>query len=678
MKRLFKFFSLTIMFALLVTQMGFSSTPVHATSSGLTFTAFSPSLPSGWAEFGRLSGVWGSSANDVYAVGYGEDGNYKYMPLLYHYDKSGWTNASLSLPSGWTAGSLSGVWGSSASDVYAVGDGSHPGNAGSPLIYHNGGSGWTASSPSLPSGWDIGDLMGVWGSSASNIYAVGCGFSFNPGPTGPLPLIYYYGGSGWSNITPSLPSGWTSGQLEGVWASSTTSDVYAVGFGNNGTTTLPLLYHYDGSGWTGSSPSMGSGRTLGQLFSVWGSSASDIYAVGYGDDVPLIYHYDGSGWTNDSPSLPSGWSNSFLWGVWGSSGSDIYAFGNGDRDLAYYHYDGNSWTSSKSSPSLPSGWTSSDWGGVWGSSASDVYAIGSGYNSTGHELPLIYHGTPGTQSPPIVTAFAATSPTNNPNIPITSFTASDDGGVTGYMITASSAAPLSTDPNWLASAPATYPVAGDGTYTLYPWAKDAAGNVSAVYGSPAVVIVNTTTPVLVSPASGSKVSTFRPAFKWLAVTGYTKYRIEVSKYSNFASPLVNATVTALSYTPTVNLPANTKLYWSVRIVRPNGTFGALTTPYYFTIGLKAPTLTTPANLVTGVAHKPTFKWQAVSGATSYTIQVSTSSTFGTFLINVKIGSTTYISTVTLPGNKVLYWRVMATGAVGSSPWSSVFHFTTVP
>ncbi len=524
MKRLFKFFSLTIMFALLVTQMGFSSTPVHATSSGLTFTAFSPSLPSGWAEFGRLSGVWGSSANDVYAVGYGEDGNYKYMPLLYHYDKSGWTNASLSLPSGWTAGSLSGVWGSSASDVYAVGDGSHPGNAGSPLIYHNGGSGWTAS----------------------------------------------------------------------------------------------------------------------------------------------------------SPSLPSGWSNSFLWGVWGSSGSDIYAFGNGDRDLAYYHYDGNSWTSSKSSPSLPSGWTSSDWGGVWGSSASDVYAIGSGYNSTGHELPLIYHGTPGTQSPPIVTAFAATSPTNNPNIPITSFTASDDGGVTGYMITASSAAPLSTDPNWLASAPATYPVAGDGTYTLYPWAKDAAGNVSAVYGSPAVVIVNTTTPVLVSPASGSKVSTFRPAFKWLAVTGYTKYRIEVSKYSNFASPLVNATVTALSYTPTVNLPANTKLYWSVRIVRPNGTFGALTTPYYFTIGLKAPTLTTPANLVTGVAHKPTFKWQAVSGATSYTIQVSTSSTFGTFLINVKIGSTTYISTVTLPGNKVLYWRVMATGAVGSSPWSSVFHFTTVP
>jgi len=675
MKRISKFFSLTIMFALLVTQMGLSSTPVHATSSGLTFTAFAPSLPSGWGEEGRLYSVWGSSANDVYAAGYGANGNY--MPLLYHYDESGWSNASPSLPNGWTAGFLYSVWGSSANDVYAVGYGSHPGSASSPLIYHNGGSGWTASSPSLPIGWNDGLLFGVWGSSTSNIYAVGCGFS--PSSTTPLPLIYYYGGSGWSNITPSLPSGWTSGQLEGVWASSTTSDVYAVGFGNNGTTTLPLLYHYDGSGWTGSSPSMLSGWTLGQLFGVWGSSASDVYTVGYGvhnADVPLMYHNDGSGWTNDNPSLPSGWSNGSLNGMWGSSGSDIYAVGDGDSDLVY-HYDGNGWTSS--SPSLPSGWTYDYWNSVWGSSASDVYAVGSGWNSTDHEVPLIYHGTPGTQSPPIVIAFTATSPTNNLNIPITSFTASDDVGVTGYMITASSTAPLATDPNWLGSAPTTYHVASNGHYTLYPWAKDAAGNVSAVYASPVSVTVNTTTPILVSPANTAKVPTFRPTFRWLAVTGVTKYQIEVSRSASLASPLVNATVTTLSYISTVNLPANVKLYWSVRTVKSNGTTGAWTTPYYtFTIGLNAPTLTTPANKLTGVAHKPTFKWNAVSGATSYTIEVSTSSSFSTLLINVKVGSTTYIPTITLPGNKVLYWRVMATGAVGSSAWSSVFNFTTTP
>jgi hypothetical protein len=114
-------------------------------------------------------------------------------------------------------------------------------------------------------------------------------------------------------------------------------------------------------------------------------------------------------------------------------------------------------------------------------------------------------------------------------------------------------------------------------------------------------------------------------------------------------------------------------------VKSGGTTGPWTTPYYsFTIKLSAPALISPANNSIGIAHKPSFKWNAVSGATTYTIEVSTSSTFSTLLINVKVGSTTYIPTVTLPGNKKLYWRVMSTGAVGSSAWSSVFHFTTTP
>ena len=41
-------------------------------------------------------------------------------------------------------------------------------------------------------------------------------------------------------------------------------------------------------------------------------------------------------------------------------------------------------------------------------------------------------------------------------------------------------------------------VSSDGTYTLYPWAKDAAGHISAVFGSPASVTVDTTAPTVVS------------------------------------------------------------------------------------------------------------------------------------------------------------------------------------
>jgi hypothetical protein len=44
-------------------------------------------------------------------------------------------------------------------------------------------------------------------------------------------------------------------------------------------------------------------------------------------------------------------------------------------------------------------------------------------------------------------------------------------------------------PGWLAHAPASFVVPSAGSYTLYPWAKDAAGNVSKVFPSPVTVIV---------------------------------------------------------------------------------------------------------------------------------------------------------------------------------------------
>jgi len=93
----------------------------------------------------------------------------------------------------------------------------------------------------------------------------------------------------------------------------------------------------------------------------------------------------------------------------------------------------------------------------------------------------VYVGT-GDTIAPSVDSFAATSPSNSVNIPITDFSASDDTAVTGYLITESATPPAAGDAGWSGTAPATYTVIGEGTYDLYPWAKDAAGNVSAVYG----------------------------------------------------------------------------------------------------------------------------------------------------------------------------------------------------
>ena len=106
---------------------------------------------------------------------------------------------------------------------------------------------------------------------------------------------------------------------------------------------------------------------------------------------------------------------------------------------------------------------------------------------------------------PAVTAFTATTPSTSLNIPISSLTATDNVAVTGYMITESSTPPLAGDAGWTGTPPATYSVASDGTYTLYPWAKDAAGNVSSLFGTPATVVVDTTAPTITStvPTNGA-------------------------------------------------------------------------------------------------------------------------------------------------------------------------------
>jgi large repetitive protein len=99
---------------------------------------------------------------------------------------------------------------------------------------------------------------------------------------------------------------------------------------------------------------------------------------------------------------------------------------------------------------------------------------------------------------PTVNTFAAATPSASLSILITAFTASDTAGVTGYLITESSTPPSIGAAGWSSSAPITYVVAGDGAYTLYPWAKDAAGNISAAFGAPATVSVDASAPIVLS------------------------------------------------------------------------------------------------------------------------------------------------------------------------------------
>jgi hypothetical protein len=121
------------------------------------------------------------------------------------------------------------------------------------------------------------------------------------------------------------------------------------------------ILHYDGSSW-----SLMTCVSKVELTGVWGSSASDVFAVGYNDkNLGVILHYDGSSWsimTVDTIRV------NFA-GVWGSSASDVFAVGAYKLGKSIMHYDGSSWL-------LMTNGINAALSGVWGSSASDVFAVG--------------------------------------------------------------------------------------------------------------------------------------------------------------------------------------------------------------------------------------------------------------------------------------------------------------
>ncbi len=196
---------------------------------------------------------------------------------------------------------LKGVWGSSATDVFAVGENG--------MILHYDGLEWIKmKSPTVE------HLYGVWGSSPSNVYAVGASGT-----------IIHYNGLVWSA---DIDSDTTEG-LRAIWGTGS-SDIYSGG--DSGT-----ILHYDGISWS----AMESNSTA-WLLGMWGTSNTSIYAVGgFYDGVGgwfhpdswdggVILHYDGNSWSELKTDI-----DRRLFSIWGSSESDIYTVGAGATILHY-------------------------------------------------------------------------------------------------------------------------------------------------------------------------------------------------------------------------------------------------------------------------------------------------------------------------------------------------------
>jgi hypothetical protein len=105
---------------------------------------------------------------------------------------------------------------------------------------------------------------------------------------------------------------------------------------------------------------------------------------------------------------------------------------------------------------------------------------------------------PSDTTAPVVSAFSLPTTATTLSVPVTSFTATDNVGVTGYMITKTATAPAASAAGWSASAPSSVTAVAGGNI-FYAWAKDAAGNVSLSRSAGVTVTTSsadTTKPVL--------------------------------------------------------------------------------------------------------------------------------------------------------------------------------------
>ncbi len=95
---------------------------------------------------------------------------------------------------------------------------------------------------------------------------------------------------------------------------------------------------------------------------MWGTSSSNVYAVG---NNGTVLHYDCTAWTT-----PASATTHDLWAVWGSSPTDVYAVGivSAGSIATILHYDGTAWSALTSD-------TGPSFYGLW-VNASGLYAVG--------------------------------------------------------------------------------------------------------------------------------------------------------------------------------------------------------------------------------------------------------------------------------------------------------------
>lgn len=293
-----------------------------------------------------LFSVWGSSASDVWAVGSGG--------TILHFDGQAWARVPTT-----TSETFHSVWGSGAGDVWVA--------ASTHLVLHGSGwdggaSGFTNVPPDATA--SVATLYGLGGSGPNDLWAVGDWTIIEGRTFG----AFHWAGASWARVPVvndfSRPGAVDRVALRSVWAAGA-SDVWLGG--SSGRTfrnavwspqvpipftpvphmaALPPWKEYDSA-------------SRADVERTWGTASNDVWMAG---SHGVVRHWDGS--------------SEFLWrtvdlgtsvdlhGVWGQSGS-VWVVG---EEGTIVRFDGATWSREKSDPV-------SRLYGVWGH-GKDTWIVG--------------------------------------------------------------------------------------------------------------------------------------------------------------------------------------------------------------------------------------------------------------------------------------------------------------
>jgi hypothetical protein len=282
------------------------------------------------------------------------------------------------------------------------------------------------------------------------------------------------------------------------------------------------------------------------------------------------------------------------------------------------------------------------------------------------------------------------TPTDGANLTYNrpTFTWNTVTGTTGYTIQISRNSLFTQLVSTTSVTTTTYTVTADLPINIPLWwrVQSRATNGPSAWSTArtAITALPPSVPALSAPANSGLTTNYTPRLDWKdstvpVGTTFLKYELQLAANSTFTSPTstaISGTETNSEYTLPTNLTPNTTYYWRVRSYNTDGEYGNWSTAYKLRTAVLPPTLSTPTDGTNLTYNRPTFNWNAVTGATGYTIQISRNDLFTQLVSTTAVTPTTYTVTTDLPANVTLWWRVQARAVNGPSAWSTAWTINT--